>query len=172
MVWSKIKKAINSTLGTKDFKPLDKIVEDSFLEVVEKQNEMKNALETGDNNFIASFVKNGANIEIGVYEGTGTYGWRNPNSLTFSFEPKLVIIKNGRRHYEMILIKGMPCGTVGGSPFNTEEQNEKLVNRVTWNGKTVSWYNAENEDYQLNNDNVYYGGENQYYYIAIGKMGE
>lgn len=167
MVWSKIKKAINSTLGTSGFKPLDKIVEDSFLEVVEKQNEMKNALETGDNNFIASFVKNGANIEIGVYEGTGTYGWRNPNSLTFSFEPQLVMIGDGRENYEMTLIKGRPIS------FVTSYGNA-YKNLITWSGNAVSWYNTESASSQLNTDRYYDGGYHPYpyYYIAIGKMEE
>lgn len=49
MFWSKIKKAINSTLGTSGFKPLDKIITDSFSEVVEKQNQIKNNLENGEN---------------------------------------------------------------------------------------------------------------------------
>lgn len=30
MIWAEIKSAINSTLGTKNFKPLDKIVEDAL----------------------------------------------------------------------------------------------------------------------------------------------
>ena len=34
----------------------------------------------------------GVQIETGSYVGTGTYGSSNPNSLTFGFEPKLVIL--------------------------------------------------------------------------------
>lgn len=51
MIWSKIKKAINSTLGTSGFKPLDKIITDSFSEVVRKQNQIKNNLESGKNDY-------------------------------------------------------------------------------------------------------------------------
>ena len=63
MIWAKIKKAINSTLGTKNFKPLDKIIEDGFVEVKEKQNaigETANstleALTTGVNNYSVKFA--------------------------------------------------------------------------------------------------------------------
>lgn len=41
MSWAKIKTTLNSTLGTKDSKPLDKIVEDGF-------NEMKSNIENGN----------------------------------------------------------------------------------------------------------------------------
>lgn len=51
MIWSKIKKAINSTIGTSGFKPLDKIITDSFSEVVRKQNQIKNNLENGENDY-------------------------------------------------------------------------------------------------------------------------
>lgn len=57
MIWSKIKKAINSTLGTSGFKPLDKIITDSFSEVVSKQNELKDDLTSGENEYIVSKSK-------------------------------------------------------------------------------------------------------------------
>lgn len=63
MIWAKIKKAINSTLGTKNFKPLDKIIEDGFVEVKEKQNAIGetadstlDALENGENEFSVKFA--------------------------------------------------------------------------------------------------------------------
>ena len=33
-----------------------------------------------------------AKIQTGSYIGTGTYGSNNPNTLTFDFEPKLLIV--------------------------------------------------------------------------------
>lgn len=57
MIWGKIKKAINSTLGTSGFKPLDKIITDSFSEVVGKQNELKGDLTSGENEYIVSKSK-------------------------------------------------------------------------------------------------------------------
>lgn len=37
-------------------------------------------------------IKDNVKIEAGSYIGTGTYGADNPNTLTFSFEPKMVIV--------------------------------------------------------------------------------
>lgn len=163
MVWSKIKKAINSTLGTSGFKPLDKIVEDSFSEVVARQNEIKNALESGENDFIVSFAKSSANIEIGTYYGTDTYGVNNRNSLTFTFDPKIVIIASDTSHYEMTLIFGRDHGFVAyrGSIGALDNVPLWAGNSVTWDEKTVHWYNTKNEEYQLNEKQTYR-------YVAIG----
>lgn len=64
MSWSKIKKSINSTLGTSEFKPLDKIIEDGFNDVKNKQEDIQEtadstleALTTGENNFITNYAK-------------------------------------------------------------------------------------------------------------------
>lgn len=57
MIWSKIKKAINSTIGTSEFKPLDKIVIDSFSKVIQSLNEIKNKLTSGKNEYIVSKSK-------------------------------------------------------------------------------------------------------------------
>lgn len=61
--------------------------------IVESQDgtELKNLM--GD--VIASLPLSGAQIETGSYVGTGTYGEDNPNSLTFSFTPKLLFITSG-----------------------------------------------------------------------------
>lgn len=169
MVWSKIKKAINSTLGTNNFKPLDKIVEESFNKVVEKQNEMKTALETGDNNYITGYVKNGANIETGTYLGTGTYGQKNPNSLLFFGNPQIVIIGNAVSHYEMIAFRERNVGFVvgvGGGP-GADSNDARPVwhsNKIVWGENSISWYGEYDEFYQLNDD--------YNYYIAITKIGE
>lgn len=57
MIWSKIKRAINSTIGTSEFKPLDKIVIDSFSKVIQSLNEIKNKLTSGKNEYIVSKSK-------------------------------------------------------------------------------------------------------------------
>lgn len=181
MIWSKIKKAINSTLGTSGFKPLDKIITDSFQAVVGKQNEMKTALESGENNFIVEFAKSSANIEVGSYIGTGTYGEKNPNGLTFSFEPKFVHI-----------IGTSTNGVVGSNEISFVCDSEvayyasyyrsisadlyyvpswKVIN-VSWDANTIQWYNGEKiysdtviervTDAQMNANGV------TYRYIAIG----
>lgn len=58
MIWAKIKAALNSTLGTKDFKPLDKIIDDGFKQVSEMQDVIRETadttlekLESGENEY-------------------------------------------------------------------------------------------------------------------------
>lgn len=182
MIWSKIKKAINSTLGTSGFKPLDKIITDSFGEVVGKQNAMKTALESGDNNFIVEFAKSSANIEVGSYIGTGTCGEKNPNSLTFSFEPKFVHIIGVRT--TGVVDGGNEVQFVGGSEVAYYATYYRALSadvyyvpqwkkiNVAWDGNTIRWYNGENiyndtpitnvTDAQMNTSGV------TYRYIAIG----
>lgn len=182
MIWSKIKKAINSTLGTSGFKPLDKIITDSFGEVVEKQNELKGALESGDNDFIVEFAKSSANIEVGSYVGTGTYGENSPNSLTFSFEPKFVHIIGVRTSgtsssNEIQFVSGSEVAyyaryyrAVSADVYNVPEW--KVIN-VSWDGNTIRWYNGQPDwypdtiistitDAQMNTEGV------TYRYVAIG----
>ena len=163
MIWSKIKKAINSTLGTSGFKPLDEIITDSFQAVVDKQNELKGALESGDNNFIVEFAKSSANIEVGSYVGTGTYGSRNPNTLSFAFAPKVVFISrsNGAIYAEeATLVFGS-----GSSYVIMGSDTIKLA--LNWEVNGVGWYGtslpaALEASGQLNANNA------TYRYVAIG----
>ena len=54
MSWSAIKKAINSTLGTKDFEPLDKLINRWF----DKALEIKTKLESGNNEYVVEDARN------------------------------------------------------------------------------------------------------------------
>lgn len=103
----------------------------------------------------------GAKVQIatGSYTGTGTYGADNPNSLTFDFEPKLVVIAGGGAA-KMVAVNGeTTClsyapGGSSGNNFVT----------VTWNGNAVSWCfpGSGNAAYQLNTAGT------TYHYVAIG----
>lgn len=121
MSWSKIKHAINSTLGTKNFKPLNEIVSEAFETIIGVQNSLKNALTTGNNNFYVSRAKNvdvdgfvGALEEYntarsisGSYVGTGQYRENAETmfaeetvSLTFPFAPRLLVIQHYRTYWD------------------------------------------------------------------------
>ncbi|WP_317380456.1 DUF6273 domain-containing protein [uncultured Intestinimonas sp.] len=113
-----------------------------------------------------------AKIATGSYVGTGTYGVDNPNTLTFSFEPKIVFV--------------IPLGSNNNGPgilypaFYTEAYisyayisqssvsgvatlTQAFENYANLVGKTVSWYAASNTaQKQLNISGA------KYYYIAIG----
>ncbi len=99
----------------------------------------------------------GARIEVGSYVGTGTYGSSNPNTLTFGFEPKMVVIVPETQYaaYMLALVRGVSKVTSWWYGNNSD------LAFVTWADNFVSWYSTGNER-QLN-----LSGET-YDYIAIG----
>ena len=116
-------------------------------------------------------------IYTGSYTGTGTYGSSNPNTLTFPFEPKLVIVTgrtNTTSDYQSmgIFVQGAQWtfGAGAGTALNTTvSRGNNGANQITWNGNTISWYTlctATTANYrpaaQLNSSG------RTYYYIAIG----
>lgn len=106
-------------------------------------------------------------IATGTYTGTGTYGSSNPNSLTFGFEPKLVIVSATsltigygstitRSNWKLWI--GQPNAYVGYANGNVEDT-------YIVKGNKFSWYNSSyhgSADMQLNDSGQ------TYYYIAIG----
>lgn len=97
-------------------------------------------------------------IETGSYTGTGTYGSSNPNSLTFGFVPKFVLIQtNGLTLEITMLLNGI---TATGNNTGSGSSNNQV--KPTWSNNTVSWYVDGNADDQRN-----ISGKT-YYYIAIG----
>ena len=111
----------------------------------------------------ADQIKDGVRIATGSYTGTGTYGASNPNSLTFEFEPKLVIIQataDSSSSYTGLIFPS--SGMVfGGVSTSGQGSSGCLLSSVSVAGSTISW-SANEAKYQLNNG----GGE--YRYIAIG----
>ena len=99
-------------------------------------------------------------IATGEYTGTGTYGSANPNTLTFDFEPKLVIILCD--DYRMIgsflgiYIHGTNYMTSGLGTYSSNGANP-----VSTNGMSISWY-GDDADRQFNRSNTIYK------YIALG----
>ena len=90
----------------------------------------------------------GVKIETGSYTGTGTYGEANPNTLTFSGVPKLIVIQpkddvtivNYRSwSNSVILIYGAGSANLGST---------RIINFI-WNNNQVSWY-SDNDEGQLN----------------------
>ena len=98
---------------------------------------------------------NGAKIATGSYVGTGTYGASNPNTLTFEFEPKIIIIGNDRGG---VYINFYFWGAVGMNGAN----NFAAENIVSTSNFTISWYHPSDVSGQLNASGITYN------YIAIG----
>lgn len=100
-------------------------------------------------------------IAKGSYIGTGTYGKSNPNSLTFDFVPKIVII----------VYSGVAVFLWGSS--GTYERGSAATNFITTNtnthtvsyadiDRTMTWYSTSDAIAQLNASNT------EYNYIIIG----
>ena len=100
-------------------------------------------------------IKDGVKIATGSYTGTGTYGVSHPNSLTFEFAPKFVLV-NEDSQYGLIAIKDCAAALAA---VNTMQQ------RVTWENKTVSWYCTGTNQSAFTQYNA---AGTTYNYIAIG----
>lgn len=78
--------------------------------------------------------------ERGSYVGTSTYGAENPNTLTFSFVPKVVFIMGEHTGDQMMLINGTACG-MSHYCLSSDYSNKSIgTNAVTWDGEAVQWY--------------------------------
>lgn len=126
-------------------------------------------INSGVNTEITSALSGLARIETGSYVGTGTYGASNPNTLTFRFAPKLVLIYNGSKDYAMFFAFGLGGGyTSGGYLFAWS--SEMAVSNDTYakiNGNVLNWY-ASNTS-ATTSRSIQFNVESQtYHYLAIG----
>lgn len=99
-------------------------------------------------------------IATGSYTGTGTYGADNPNTLTFPFEPKFLVVQSnsgsGNNYYILIWnfnAKYPMCFSKYSTFYSANVT-------FTQDSNSVSWY-ASSAAEQLNAITLYY-------YIAIG----
>lgn len=107
-------------------------------------------------NVIPYWAKNaGVQIATGSYVGTGTYGSSNPNSLTFPFEPKVVIIQCDGT------VSGTGFFVWGGYSLLSIYSSATDENNATVSDNTVSWYSRNNHQGQLNSSGAIYN------YVAI-----
>ena len=100
----------------------------------------------------------------GTYEGTGTSGSNNPNSLTFDGKPLLVAILPSNTGGSMY---GLGFLAVKDAPFLfTSMHDSKSYCALSWTGNTLSWYNNSYHNYQFNTSGY------TYYYVALLAAGE
>ena len=102
--------------------------------------------------------KGNCRIATGTYTGTGEYGQEHPNSITFDFLPKLVLIYRTDYAYSNwhIIAPGASYAICAGNL-----SSQYLLN-VSWEGTTVSYYAEDSANYQNNHENA------EYTYIALG----
>lgn len=132
---------------------------DELIKVVVDGSELYRVF--GEHNIdLAKTMLGASNIKIatGSYTGTGTYGVDNKNSLTFDFEPKLVILSSPSTYGGAVIwysgvemMVAIPIGTSSGYQIQFEQD-----------GKTLKWYQVGEAAYQLNT--IY----RKYPWIAIG----
>lgn len=106
---------------------------------------------------------NGPAVQIatGSYTGSGLYGSSHPNSLTFPFAPKLVIVSKSTEGV-FSNSNGWVNGFLWMYPLTKMYVNSASM-ICSLSGKTLSWYTSgSSEDWQMNASGVVYD------YIAIG----
>lgn len=105
-------------------------------------------------------------IETGSYVGTGTYGASNPNSLTFDFEPKVVIITPGFVNTDNLDGHGyiFTNGAKNAASFGDYSGGSRSYYsiNITWGQNKITFYAGGNDGAQCNKSNY------KYHYIAIG----
>ena len=106
----------------------------------------------------------GAKIAFGTYTGNGTYGKDHPVTLTFDFEPKLLIVQplnyatfavtSGTEHQIALLaLRGVAQYRL---------LNNSAAMFMTWEDNSVSWYELNSENRMCNKSGALY------LYFAIG----
>lgn len=104
----------------------------------------------------------GVQIATGSYVGTGTYGANNPNTLTFEFDPGLVIVQNagaGNAGSVAVFVKNSEFMTVLGV-------TQTYLNTVNWGiSNAVGWYSTQGSNQQFNTSGY------TFHYIALGTGG-
>ena len=134
---------------------------------------------------------NKVRIATGSYTGTGTYGASNPNSLTFEFAPKIVLLtiantgKSGNTPYAYPMLFGSNVGATDGftsyimhtDMLSTTYKNglgfagigssnySYTYGKKSSDGKTFSWYNTTDDSAQCNRPA---SSGLVYHYFAIG----
>ena len=100
-------------------------------------------------------------IAVGSYTGSGSCGASSPRTLTFAFQPKLVIIVENSWDYlkagtALISGQSLSAGIGGGT-----NSGACLGLTVGWSGNSVTWYGPSAEK-QLDVENC------EYFYCAVG----
>lgn len=97
-------------------------------------------------------------IVCGTYTGTGVFGETNPNILTFSTRPSVLIVQSrdpAQYSGQLIMIRNSNWGT------NSANASVDYRPNITWGDKSVSWYMNGSSTIQLNDSG------RAYCYVAL-----
>ena len=133
---------------------------EATVETIQKQGEQ-----------IDELTNNSVKIDSGTYKGTGQDN-STPNSLTFNFTPKFVLISKQQTHVGTIGSHSSHhmmafYGETHAVSYRYDHSYANVMGLIflNWNGNTLEWYAADHDrevENQLNNSG------STYYYIAIG----
>lgn len=108
----------------------------------------------------------GLMLYSGQYIGNGTYGSRNPTSITFPFAPSIFFLPN-QKYFPRANVS---CGMLAISTFSlstdyidvrTPGSSKTIYMKKSSDGKTITWY-SESADDQMSYSGLIY------FYSAIG----
>lgn len=102
-----------------------------------------------------------------TYRGTGTYGKANPCSLTFRLPPKYIChsayadfkynhLNNVYPDFGSVLDTSSLMTIYRLYGFFGSDGSNTAYTKKSEDGRTITWYNTRNADYQLNNANYVY----------------
>lgn len=100
-------------------------------------------------------------IQTGTYTGTGTYRADNPNKLSFSFEPKVIIINAGGTNGTGVCAPLIMTGSPGVTKV-VLDANIVIDIFYTISGNSVSWYGTYSAETQFNKNGM------RYNWVAFG----
>ena len=104
-------------------------------------------------------------FQAGSYVGNGKYGAETPTTLTFDFEPQLVVLVQENQHANLnlaptVCIRGVPQMVVAFDPGSFTEFRPVKLNMI-WDGTTFSCYAGQAAS-QFNTQDI------TYHFWAIG----
>ena len=106
---------------------------------------------TGANSISALFnallTQGASRVVSGTYSGNGQYGQGTPNSLSFPFPPKFLMIAEPQG-YSVIVINNSQYALYSGVGA--------WYLFATWSGNSVSWYSPDGERDQMNSSGKTY----------------
>lgn len=117
-----------------------------------------------------------AKITHGTYAGTGKAGTSNPNTLTFDFTPKLVMISSATIVPSVSTAAQCSTTMIRGNTYAHAFHSDKTAKTypqitplsVSWDGDSVSWYDAAMNGATANSGNQLNASSTTYTYVAIG----
>ena len=122
------------------WEPTDRVLREDFNEDNRKIEEALNGIHP---------------LATGTYIGAGTYSSEMPNSLSFTFQPTLVLLSEP--HGQFINFAALPAVATPTSIYTVSNSSLSLK----WEGNTVYWWSSRNAQEQFNQENIVY------YYVAM-----